>query len=47
LRASMAVPEEVLLARDLGQVRLWVGNAVRGLIAAEFVGGPESGPPLV
>ncbi|MFM2389465.1 MAG: hypothetical protein RLZZ437_1020 [Pseudomonadota bacterium] len=37
LRASMGCPEEVLLARDLPGVRLWVGNAVRGLIAAEFV----------
>lgn len=37
LRASMGCPEEVLLARDLGAVRLWVGNAVRGLIAARFV----------
>lgn len=37
LRAALAVPEEVLPARDLGRVRLWVGNAVRGLIAATFV----------
>ena len=40
LRAAMAVPEEVLMAGDLGHVRLWVGNAVRGLIAAEFVNVP-------
>jgi 4-amino-4-deoxychorismate lyase len=38
LRASLGVPEEVLMAEDLGRVRLWVGNAVRGLIAAAFVG---------
>ena len=37
LRAELACPEERLLAEDLGQVRLWVGNALRGLIAAEFV----------
>ncbi len=34
LRAEMSVPEEVLLARDLPRVRLWVGNALRGLIPA-------------
>lgn len=34
LRAEMAVPEEVLMARDLPHVRLWVGNALRGLIPA-------------
>lgn len=39
LRAELAVPEEVLLARDLPQVRLWVGNALRGLIPAVWVGG--------
>ena len=38
LRAAMAVPEEVLMVGDLGGVRLWVGNAVRGLIEARFVG---------
>mgnify|MGYP000016915015 CR=1 FL=1 len=32
LRAEIACPEEVLLAADLSKVRLWVGNAVRGLI---------------
>lgn len=36
LRADLAPVEEVLLARDLPQVRLWVGNALRGLIAARF-----------
>ncbi len=39
LRAELAVPEEVLLARDLPQVRLWVGNALRGLIPAVWAGG--------
>lgn len=34
LRAALACPEEVLHADDLGRVRLWVGNAVRGLIPA-------------
>ena len=38
LRAHLACPEEVLLARDLPHVRLWVGNALRGLIAAEWIG---------
>jgi len=34
LRAELAVPEEVLRAEDLPHVRLWVGNALRGLIPA-------------
>ncbi len=38
LRAEMACPEEVLMAEDLPGVRLWVGNALRGLIAAEWAG---------
>jgi 4-amino-4-deoxychorismate lyase len=38
LRAELAVPEEVLLAGDLPRVRLWVGNALRGLIPAVWVG---------
>lgn len=38
LRAEMGCPEEVLLARDLPHVRLWVGNALRGLIGAVWVG---------
>lgn len=38
LRAEMACAEEVLLAADLPRVRLWVGNALRGLIAAEWAG---------
>jgi 4-amino-4-deoxychorismate lyase len=47
LRAALGVPEEVLMGDDLGGVRLWLGNAMRGLIMGEFVGGPESGPILV
>lgn len=34
LRAGMACPEEVLHLQDLPHVRLWVGNALRGLIPA-------------
>jgi 4-amino-4-deoxychorismate lyase len=34
LRASLGVPEEILLAEDLPNLRLWVGNALRGLIPA-------------
>lgn len=34
LRAELACPEEVLTAQDLPRVRLWVGNALRGLIPA-------------
>ena len=37
LRAEMACPEEVLVAADLPRVRLWVGNALRGLIPASFI----------
>ncbi|MFC3181023.1 aminotransferase class IV [Cypionkella sinensis] len=37
LRAEMAVAEEVLLARDLPLVRLWLGNSLRGLIPAVWV----------
>jgi 4-amino-4-deoxychorismate lyase len=37
LRAQMAVPEEVLLATQAGQVQLWVGNSLRGLIPAVWV----------
>lgn len=36
LRAALDVPEEVLPARDLGQVQLWLGNSLRGLIRARF-----------
>lgn len=39
LRAAMSCPEEVLMAGDLPGVRLWVGNAVRGLIEGVFVAG--------
>jgi 4-amino-4-deoxychorismate lyase len=37
LRAELACPEEVLMAEDLPGVRLWLGNALRGLIPARFV----------
>jgi 4-amino-4-deoxychorismate lyase len=37
LRAELACPEEILLARDLPHVRLWVGNSLRGLIPAGFI----------
>lgn len=37
LRAELGCPEEVLRPADLPQVRLWVGNALRGLIPAVFV----------
>ena len=36
LRADLGVVEEVLLAEDLPRVRLWVGNALRGLMPARF-----------
>ena len=36
LRTELACPEEVLRADDLPKVRLWVGNALRGLIPAVF-----------
>jgi 4-amino-4-deoxychorismate lyase len=38
LRAEIACPEEVLRAHDLPNVRLWVGNALRGLIPAVWAG---------
>ena len=38
LRASLNVPEEVLRPEDLPQLRLWVGNALRGLIPAVWAG---------
>lgn len=37
LRAELGCPEEVLLAEDLPMVRLWVGNALRGLIPAVLI----------
>jgi 4-amino-4-deoxychorismate lyase len=37
LRAEIACREEVLQAHELSLVRLWVGNALRGLIPAEFI----------
>ncbi|TAG09758.1 MAG: aminotransferase class IV [Rhodobacterales bacterium] len=36
LRAELACPEDLLMAEDLPRVRLWVGNALRGLIPAFF-----------
>ncbi len=36
LRAELDCLEEVLLAEDLPRVRLWVGNALRGLIPARL-----------
>lgn len=36
LRAEIGCAEEVLLAEDLPRVRLWVGNALRGLIPGIF-----------
>jgi 4-amino-4-deoxychorismate lyase len=36
LRAELGCVEEVLRAEDLPKVRLWVGNALRGLIPAVF-----------
>lgn len=38
LRAELAAPEEILMAADLPRVRLWVGNALRGLIPAVWLG---------
>lgn len=39
LRAELGCPEEVLLSEHLPKVRLWVGNALRGLIPAVFIFG--------
>lgn len=36
LRAELACPEEVLPIADLPHVKLWVGNALRGLIPANW-----------
>lgn len=41
LRAELSCPEEVLAATDLPHVRLWVGNALRGLIPAVWSGDPD------
>ena len=38
LRSELGVPEEILRIEELGQVRLWVGNALRGLIPARLAG---------
>jgi len=37
LREELACPEEILTLGDLPHVRLWVGNALRGLIPARLV----------
>lgn len=37
LRAELAVPEEALSAADLPFVRLWLGNALRGVIPARLI----------
>jgi 4-amino-4-deoxychorismate lyase len=39
LRAELGCPEEVLRPDDLPHVRLWVGNALRGLVPAVFIFG--------
>lgn len=36
LRAQLGLKEEILMAKDLPAVKLWVGNALRGLIPARF-----------
>ncbi len=38
LRAALNLPEETLMARDLPDTRLWVGNSLRGLIPATWTG---------
>lgn len=43
LRCELACPEEILLLRDLASVRLWVGNALRGLIPARLAE-PDTAP---
>ncbi|MCA2014440.1 aminotransferase class IV [Cereibacter sphaeroides] len=37
LRAELGVTEEILLPDDLPKVRLWIGNALRGLMTARWV----------
>ena len=38
LRAERAVPEQLLQVRDLPKVQLWLGNSLRGLSRARWVG---------
>ncbi len=38
LRAGLGCPEQVLSAKELPHVRLWVGNSLRGLIPAVWAG---------
>jgi 4-amino-4-deoxychorismate lyase len=40
LRSELGCPEEVLPAAELPRVRLWLGNALRGLIPARHVPDP-------
>ncbi len=37
LRTALACPEERLWPDELGRVRLWLGNALRGLAPARFI----------
>lgn len=37
LRSQIACPEQVIYAHELPNVRLWVGNSLRGLIPAQWV----------
>ncbi|TVP71209.1 MAG: aminotransferase class IV [Rhodobacteraceae bacterium] len=41
LRRELACPEGTLMAEELAHVRLWVGNALRGLIPAQFIASAE------
>jgi 4-amino-4-deoxychorismate lyase len=36
LRAELGLPEEILLAAEVPNARLWVGNSLRGLIPCSF-----------
>lgn len=38
LRTELGCPEDLLRAEELARVRLWVGNALRGLIPAVWAG---------
>lgn len=40
LRAELALPEDILPGDELPHVRLWVGNALRGLIPADWGDAP-------
>lgn len=47
LRQELACPEEVLTLADLPHVRLWLGNAPRGLIPARLLEPPTCLDPAV